>query len=105
MFHPFQGLIVQVDMGQFHVGVFHRLNVHGKTMILRGDLHPAGLQVFDRLVGPPVSEFEFKSGPAQGQSQDLMAQTDAEDGQHAQKILNRLNNPRIGGRISGSVGK
>jgi hypothetical protein len=60
-----------------------------------------GGQVLDRLVGSPVAEFQFVGPPAQGQSQNLVAQTDAEDGQPAQQLFDRLDAVDTG---SGSPG-
>src|SRR4030042_5615384 len=105
MLQPFQGLIIQVNVGQFHIRIVHGWDVYGKAVILRGDLHPAGLQIFDRLVGSSVSEFEFKSGSAQGQSNDLMAQAYTKDGQPAQQVLNGSDDSRIGRWIPWAVGK
>ncbi len=74
-------------------------------MILGGDLHPAGLQVFYRLVGPPMAEFQLEGGPPQGQAQDLMAQTDAENRQEADQVRGQCHDPGVGRRVSRSVGK
>jgi hypothetical protein len=66
------GLIVQIDAVYRDAGR-QRFRVHGKTMILRRDFDFAGFQVLHRLVCAAMTEFQFKSFPAERLSENLMA--------------------------------
>ena len=57
MFKTFQGLVVQVDMGNLNIVLGKTFNVNHKTMVLRGDFHLAGYHIFDRMVGAVMAEF------------------------------------------------
>lgn len=57
MFEPFQGAVVQIDMSNLDVFLEQAVYIDHKPMILRGDLHSAGLQVSDRMVGTMMAEF------------------------------------------------
>ncbi|VTR69587.1 putative thioesterase [Desulfosarcina cetonica] len=101
----FHGVVVQVDVGHLHGIPPQALHIDGKAVILGGDLHPAGIQVLDRLVGPAMAELELVSTPAQGQTENLVAQADAENGQPAEQLPGGLDavNHRL--RVPGTVGE
>ena len=50
----------------------------GVAVILAGDVDFSGRQIFDRMVGAAMAEFEFIGFAAERLPQQLMAQTDAE---------------------------
>ena len=77
-------------MGNFDCIRAKAIHIHGESVVLGGDLHLAGNQILDRLVGATVSEFQFVGTPAQSQTQNLVAQTDAEDRQPAQQVFDGL---------------
>ena len=60
--HPFDGLIIQVDAIDADL-LGQRGRIDGKPVVLRRNLHPAGLQIFDRLVGPRCPNFSLKVLP------------------------------------------
>ena len=57
MAHPFQTLIVQIEVGDLHFACGEAVQVHAEPVILGGDLHLSVGQVFDRLVGTPLAKF------------------------------------------------
>ena len=59
MAHTFQTVIVEIDMGDFYCISRKTFFVDTKTVILGGDLHMAGGQIFYRLVTTPMTEFQF----------------------------------------------
>ena len=61
----FHRLVVQVDTRN-HDFRWQRSGVHRKAMVLRSDFHAARLQVFDRLVAAPMTEFQFEGFSAKG---------------------------------------
>jgi len=77
--HPFQGLIVEVPLSEFDFIRIERVGIDTESMVLGGDHHPTGPDVFDGLIGPAMAEFQFEGPPPQGQPQELVTQTDAEN--------------------------
>ena len=73
-----QRLIVQVHMSELDLAIVQRLRIHGKTVVMRGDLDLSRNQVLDRLVPSSMPELELIGLPPQGQPQELVAQTDPE---------------------------
>lgn len=57
------------------------IRVNGKAMVLDGDIDLASAAIFNRLVSTTVSEFKFIGPGAQGQGENLMAQTDTHKGE------------------------
>jgi hypothetical protein len=69
---PLQGVVVEVEVGQFHRIPVQGLEIHAVAVVLGRDLDLAGGQVLDRLVAAPVAELELVGVPAQGPAQDLL---------------------------------
>ena len=74
-------------------------------MVLGGDHHLAGFQIFDRLIGSPMAEFQFECPSTKGQPQKLVAQTDAEDRFFAHELTDRLNGIRNALRVARTIGQ
>lgn len=74
----FTAVVVQVDVGDGDIGG-QGVGIYGETMIVTGDLHGVVVGELDGLVAAAMPEFEFVGVRPQGQGQDLMPQTDAED--------------------------
>ncbi len=89
---PFHGLVIQVFMPQTG-GIAQRIQINGKTVILGGNLHLAGGHIHNRQVGTMVAEGELDGLAAQGQSKQLVPQTDAEDRFFADKLSDFLPAP------------
>src|SRR6516225_6562710 len=60
-------------------------------MILRGDLHLIGQQIFHRMVRTVVAEFQFEGSAAKSKSAQLMSQTYAEDGDSPRELADISN--------------
>lgn len=103
---PFIGSVEQRDVGLDH-GRRQRLTIDGETVILAGDLHLSRLQVLNRMIGTPMAHVQLIGPRAQGQRQQLMAETDAEHWQPSiQKAPNdghRVDTGRRG--ITRTIGK
>ena len=103
--HPFERLVVQVDMGQLDVAGKGR-RVDGEPVVLSRDLDLAGLLVPDGVVGASVAELELERRGAEGLAQKLVAQADPEDrnpasfGGGADQCLERVRSPCTSGRGS-----
>ncbi len=79
------------------------LGVDGKTMVMAGNLNGAAAGDLDRLVSPPVTEFELVGFCSQRQAHDLVAETDAEHRLLSQKRLDIIDSIGAGGRITWPV--
>src|SRR2546426_7229009 len=79
MAKAFQSLVVQIDVCELDVVVAERVGIDGEAVILRRDLHPPAAQIFDRMIAAAVTEFELVRSPAEGQAEELVAETDAEE--------------------------
>ena len=53
--------------------------VHGKTVVLRGDFHPAGFQILDRLVGAAMAELQLEGLSAKRLAENLVAEANPEN--------------------------
>ncbi len=98
-----QGVVVQVDMGEFHCGVGDGVQVHREAVVLAGDLHPAGEAVFHGLIAAPVAELELKGLAPQGQAHELMPQADAEQGLLPQAFAGIVDAVGHGRGVAGAV--
>ena len=76
---------------------------HREAVVLRRDLDHAGTQVLDRVVGAAVAELELVGVQAERQSEELVAEADAEDGHLAQQARDGLDGVGHGGRVAGAV--
>ena len=74
MSHPFQGLVVEIHLGQLDLCWIQRVGVNTKPVILGSDHDLTCFQIFDRLIGAPMTEFQLKRPSSERQSQELMAQ-------------------------------
>jgi hypothetical protein len=58
----------------------HGRGVHRESVILGGDLDAPGGEILHGVIGPMVAELELVGAAAGGESQDLVAEADPEDG-------------------------
>jgi hypothetical protein len=61
-----------------HIGR-QRFRVHREAVILRGDFHLAGFQIFHRLVAATMAELELERFSAECLTKDLVAEADAKN--------------------------
>ena len=55
------------------------VTLHNKTMVLAGDFDLARVQIFYRVIGPPMAMVHFRGGSPEGQRQHLVAQAYAKN--------------------------
>ena len=60
----FQGLVVEVDVGGFHI--VQAVQHHMEAVVLGRDLDAARAQILDRMVAAVVAELQLGRGAAQG---------------------------------------
>ena len=66
-------------MCDFYIVGRKRIRVDCEAVIMRGNLDPFGQMVKDWMIRAPVSEFQLVCFAAKGETQDLVAQANAED--------------------------
>src|SRR5262249_12981823 len=76
--HALEGAVVEVDVRRLDVGG-EGGGGGGENVVLGRDLDAAGGAVEDGLVGAAMAELEFERLRSEGQAEQLMAETDAED--------------------------
>ena len=74
-------------------------------MVLRSDRHSFRFNVFDRLVGSPVTEFQFVCVCPNGMGQDLMPKTNPEHGIIGHELTDGFVGVIQSGRVTRSVGE
>ena len=92
--HSFDRPVIEVHLRDFDLIGIKRFGIDTESMVLGGNHYPTGLEVFDRLIGSPMTKFQFKCPSPKGQAQKLVAQTDAEDRFFAHQVTDRLNRIR-----------
>src|SRR5581483_11656174 len=101
----FQRLIIQIDVRVFDIVLAQRVGIDGEAMILRGDLDAAAAQILDRMIAAAMSELQLVRPAAERESEQLMAEADAEERNLADELADVL--LRVGDRfrIARSVGE
>ena len=105
MAQAFDGVVVEVDLGNDRTALFEGLRVRREAVVLRGDGDFAGFEIFDGLVAAAVAELELESGSAEGVRQHLVAEADAEDWVVRDEAGDGLVDVGQGGGIAGAVGE
>src|SRR4051812_13171510 len=75
--------IVEVDMGHRQpVRAFHGMLVafHSEPVVLRSNQYLSGLDLFNRMISPPVAIRHFLGRPAEGEPEQLVAEANAKSG-------------------------
>src|SRR5713101_1492862 len=103
--HAFIGLIVQVYVRDFYIFGRERIRIHAKTVILRGDFYLLGEQIFYRVIGTVMAEFQLEGFPAQGKSAQLVPETNAEHRDAPDELANIFDGVADWFGIAGTVGK
>src|SRR5258708_33787154 len=80
MAEAFQGLVVEIDVGELDVVLAEGVGIDREAVVLGRDLDPAVAQILDRMIAAAVSELQFVGLSAEGQAEELMAEADTEDG-------------------------
>ena len=63
----FDGIIVQIQMCQFNLVILQRVHIYTEAVILTRDLDFAGVEIFDRVIGAAMTEFQFIGRAAKSQ--------------------------------------
>ena len=82
----FDRMVVEINMSDFSV-IGQGGIIGGKTMVLRCNGNLAGAKIFNRVVSSAVSEFQFESPSTKAMREDLVAQTNTEDGLLADQLF------------------
>src|SRR5580658_4025825 len=101
----FEGIVVEVDVGEVDFGGVERLGIDGEVVIVAGDLDLAGVVALDGMIAAVVAELELVGFAAESEADELVAETDAEDGRAAGEFADAFLgvDNRLG--IAGAVGE
>ena len=105
MAEAFEGLIVEIDVGEFDVGGLRESGSTAKPWLCEVISTLLVSLIQHRMVGAAMSEFELVGLAAAGQAHELVAEADAEDGRAADELadVRDLGFERLG--IAGAVGE
>ena len=102
--HSLDRAVIQIDVRYLYIGS-ERLRVHGESVILRGDGNFACAQIFYRLIGPTMAEFQFECRAAEREAENLMAEANPEDRLFAHQIVHGFVRVRKRRWIARAVGE
>ena len=100
---PLHRAVVEVELGDVEVAGRHRAGLDLELMVLAGDVDEAAVKVLHRVVDPVVAEWQPRGGGPDRPAQDLMAQTDAEQGDAADGLLAELDRTFEHGGVARAV--
>src|SRR4029079_3667415 len=77
--HPFQRVVVQIDVGEFHFTLRQRIRIDSKIMVVRRDLDLPRVQLLYGMVSAMMSKLQLESFSAKRNSRELMPKANPED--------------------------
>ena len=75
----FQGVVVQIHVGQVDFALLERIGIDGKVMVVRGDFDLPGVRLLHRMIATVMAELQLVALAAKREADELMAQANAED--------------------------
>ncbi len=99
----FDRAVVQVALRDEEVARWYGGRVHLELVVLAGDVHPAGFEVLDRVVGAVVAVRQPRGRGAGGATHDLVAEADAEQRNPPERVACQLDGPVEDGRVTRAV--
>src|SRR5262245_48406751 len=103
MLEPFDGVVVKIDVCNFDVAEIQALRIDRESVILRCDFHLPAFQIQHRMIAAVMSELELVCLPTESQTQNLVSETNPEDGFSPEKTPHILDRIFERLRISGPV--
>src|SRR5258706_14685593 len=79
MAHAFVGVIVEVQVRDFHVARRQRFRIHTETVVLRGNFDLIGEKIFYRMDRTVMAELQLEGLTAKSQSANLIPEANPED--------------------------
>ena len=103
MLQSFERVIVQVHVGQLDLAHLQRIRVDHEPVVLHRDFYFPGGEVHHRVIAAVVAEFQLEGPAPQGQSENLVPETDSKDGHSPDQLSYVLGGvfERLG--VSGAV--
>ena len=96
-------VVVEVQVRQFDVLIRKRVHIDAEAVVLAGDFDLAGLEILDGVVGAAVAKLELVSLGAEGESENLVAEADAEDRDFAEQLFDGFDGVLDRGRVAWAV--
>ena len=101
--HAFVGVVVEIDVSDFHIAGRQRFGIDAESVILRGDFDFLGDQILHGMIGTMMPELQFESLAAQRQPAQLVTEADAKNGHAAHQLSNIFDRVADGLRITGAI--
>ena len=96
-------IVVEVQVRQLDIFFFKRIHVNAEAVVLAGDFDFSRLEILDGVVGSSVAELELVCFGAERQGENLVAETDAEDGDFAEQFADGFDCVVNRSRVAGAV--
>src|ERR1700694_1002807 len=80
MAHAFIGVIVQVDVGEYHLAGRQGIGSDNEAVVWGSDLDVPSAHVFYRVIRAMMAEFQLVGAATQSETAKLVAQANAEYG-------------------------
>src|SRR5947209_7696852 len=90
-------------MGDDAAVFLQRCAVYGEAVVLAGDFHAAGVEVFDGLIAAAMAEFKFVGCGANRAAEELVAEANAENGDLAERTLDGGDGVVEDGGVAGAI--
>ena len=101
----FERLVVEVDVGELDLVGVDGVGIDGEVVVVGGDFDFAGGVVANGMVAAVMAELELVGFAAEGESAELVAQADAEDGHAAHHVADGADGVVDGLGVAGAVGE
>src|SRR5438105_11920558 len=88
--HTFKRAVVQIKVGHLNFAFLERIRIDREIMVVRRDLDFAGSLLANGMISTVMSEFKFVGLTAEGEADQLMAQTDPKDRRLTRQSANTL---------------
>ena len=73
MAESFDSAIIETDMRQFEIGLVQGVSLHRESVILTGDQDSTCVEDPHRMIGTPMTKWQFLRRGTTGQRENLMA--------------------------------
>src|SRR5579883_495560 len=88
MAEPFQGLVIQIRVGEFDLVGVERIGIDREAVIVRRNLDPLSEFVANRVIRAAMAKLQLVRFSADSEAEELMAQADPKDGLFADELAN-----------------
>jgi len=103
--HSFICVIVQIDVRDFDFARWQRIGIDTEAVILGGYFHFLREEILYRVIRSVMPEFQLESAAAEGETAQLVTETDTKDWETPQQLADVLDGVGNRLRVAGAVGQ